>query len=86
MTTLGEAQMKLSALLAERRRDGLTTALNQVDCVLGEDNLTTHCWLYFVDNSECMIAVDFAGPIDPATFDGNAFAATLTALPSTAKH
>ena len=86
MTTLPQAQMKLSELLAERRRDGLTTDLDQIDACLGEDNLTVHAWFYFRDGSDAMIPVDFAKAIDPATFDSDAFAVALTALPSVAKH
>jgi hypothetical protein len=86
MTTLPQAQMRLSQLLAERRRDGKSNELTQIDAVLGEDFETVHCWLYFRDGSDALIPVDFAGPIDPAAFDADRFAAALTALPSLARH
>jgi hypothetical protein len=86
MTTLPEAQMKLSKLLMARRRDGLSTELAQVDAVLTEDYMSVHCWFYFRDGTDALIGIDFAKPIDPASFDEGGFVAAVMELPSRATH
>jgi hypothetical protein len=86
MTTLAEAQMKLSKLLMERRCAGLTTELAQVDAVLCEDYAAIHVWFYFHDGGDALIGVDLSSPIDPASFDPDGFVAALAELPSGAVH
>jgi hypothetical protein len=86
MSTFPEAQMRLSKLLMERGRAGLTNDLAQIDCVLAEDYATVHCWFYFRDGDDALIGVDLNAVIDPATFDADGFVGALLELPSLARH
>ena len=86
MTTLPQAQMKLSALLMERRRAGLTTELKQVDAVLCEDYAAVHVWFYFREGGDALIGVKLSAPIDPTSFDADDFLGALMELPSLSMH
>jgi hypothetical protein len=77
MTALNQASMKLAKLAVERHRSGRCASISQLDCILCEDFVTVHVWVYSADDTEALIAVDLPGAVDPTSFDSAGFAEAL---------
>jgi hypothetical protein len=83
MTALNEASMKLAKLAVERHRSGRCASISQLDCILCEDFVTLHVWVYFADDTDAMFIVDLPAAIDPASFDPVGFAEALAEVSGT---
>jgi hypothetical protein len=85
--TLADANFQLTREKLARHFAGKSIDVEQVDAVLCEDFKTVFFYAYFVGDSDAvLLSCDLPSPISPGTFDREAFAEALLAVPSTGVH